>query len=198
MNFDDYIPYIGILITVISFIGFCVENIWLALTKGYIDNRNMTLPFLLGYGLFVTAFGFAFGTPDNFTFFGLNPDFSLGMSRIMYFTVAFVVICAGEHLLGKLVEKICGIEYWNYERLPLKLSKYTTIPTSIGFALALTFFMSYCCTRIMRLIMNINKNAAASISVVSIAALLIDFIKSFSVMHKERRLNEKWRITLKR
>ncbi len=198
MNFDDCIPYIGILIAVISFIGFCVENIWLALTKGYIDNRNMTLPFLLGYGLFVTAFGFAFGTPDNFTFFGLNPDFSLGMSRIMYFTVAFVVICAGEHLLGKLVEKICGIEYWNYDWIPLKLSKYTSIPTSIGFALILTLFMEYVIYPLTELIMSIEPKAAILIGLVLIIILVIDFIISFIYMYRSRQLNLKWYINLKK
>lgn len=29
----------------VSFLGFVVEDGWLALTKGYIDNRNMHLPF---------------------------------------------------------------------------------------------------------------------------------------------------------
>lgn len=35
----------------VSFLGFVVEDGWLALTKGYIDNRNMHLPFLFGYGI---------------------------------------------------------------------------------------------------------------------------------------------------
>ena len=36
-------------IAFISFLGFCVENLWLAITKGYMDNRNMLFPFLFGY-----------------------------------------------------------------------------------------------------------------------------------------------------
>ena len=32
---------LGIMAAVVSFLGFVVENIWLAMTKGYINNRNM-------------------------------------------------------------------------------------------------------------------------------------------------------------
>ena len=44
---------IGIMTAIVSFLGFVVENIWLAISKGYINNRNMNTPFLLGYGLLI-------------------------------------------------------------------------------------------------------------------------------------------------
>lgn len=56
---------LGLVIAVVSFLGFAVENIWLAITKGYIDNRNMCLPFLLGYGLAVAVIYLLFGTPKK-------------------------------------------------------------------------------------------------------------------------------------
>ena len=48
MKLTYSIPCIILMATVVSFLGFVVENVWLAFTKGYIDNRNMALPFLLG------------------------------------------------------------------------------------------------------------------------------------------------------
>ena len=39
---------LGIMAAVVSFLGFVVENIWLAMTKGYINNRNMNAPFFTG------------------------------------------------------------------------------------------------------------------------------------------------------
>ena len=53
----------------VSFFGFVLENIWLAITKGYIDNRNMNLPFLFGYGLVIIGFYTLIGTPENFILF---------------------------------------------------------------------------------------------------------------------------------
>lgn len=54
-----------LIVTVISFLGFVVENVWLSMTKGYIDNRNMTLPFLLGYGIAIVLIYLLFGTPEH-------------------------------------------------------------------------------------------------------------------------------------
>lgn len=42
---------------VVSFIGFAVENIWLAFSKGFMDNRNMCLP--TQYTSIPTSMGFA-------------------------------------------------------------------------------------------------------------------------------------------
>ena len=57
---------LGIMAAVVSFLGFVVENIWLAMTKGYINNRNMNAPFLLGYGLLILFMYAVFGTPAAF------------------------------------------------------------------------------------------------------------------------------------
>ena len=52
-------------IAIISFLGYCVENIWLAVTQQYINNRNMYFPFLLGYGLAVVGIYLIVGTPKK-------------------------------------------------------------------------------------------------------------------------------------
>ena len=44
---------LGMIVSVVSFLGFVVENIWLAAIKGYMDNRGMRFPFLIGYGVAV-------------------------------------------------------------------------------------------------------------------------------------------------
>ena len=49
----------------ISLLGFILENLWLAVRKGYIDNRNMSLPFLLGYGVLVSGIYYTIGTPED-------------------------------------------------------------------------------------------------------------------------------------
>lgn len=197
MKFTDCLPCMGIMIAIISLMGWMLENLWLAITKGYIDNRNMKLPFLAGYGLLVTAFELCFSVPDNFRLFDIPTEITGIASWMIYFAAAFVIICIGEHILGTLVEKICGIEYWNYDWVPLKISKYTTIPTSIGFSLILTLFMGYGYTPIMKLIMHLNKSIAAVISIFLMVILSVDFFSSFYFMYKEKRLNEKWKITLK-
>ncbi len=192
------IEYLGLFIALISFMGFWVENIWIAVTKGYIDNRNFRLPFLLGYGLFVVGFTLCFETPDNVQLFGIKTNITGIYSRILYFISAFAVICAGEHILGKFVEKLCGFAYWDYDNVPLKLSKYTSIPTSIAFAFMVTFFMDYYARPIAEFFMRIDIGIAKGLSIIILLILSIDFIFSFSKMIRTRRLNELWRVDLRK
>ena len=50
---------------IIFFLGFYLENIWICFRKGYIDNRNMMLPFLLGYSFALLGIYFVLGTPGH-------------------------------------------------------------------------------------------------------------------------------------
>lgn len=118
-------------ITIISFLGYCVESIWLALTQQYIDNRNMFFPFLLGYGLTVVGIYLIFGTPKKWL---KKRTASKALVYLAYFALMIVIVSIGEIILGKAVEYFCGFAYWNYEKVPFHFTKYTSVPTSMGFA----------------------------------------------------------------
>lgn len=178
---------------VISFLGFALENIWLALRKGYMDNRNMTLPFLLGYGLLVTGIYAVIGTPEEMHIV-IPPKTPTQLQYVIYFLLSAVIVSIGEILLGKTVEHIFGFEYWNYESLPLHITKYTSVPTSLGFALIITIFMGRCFPRIMEFILSINADTVQMIALISGTALTADFICSFAKMYKTRSLNVRYTI----
>ena len=88
---------LGIMAAVVSFLGFVVENIWLAMTKGYINNRNMNAPFLLGYGLLILFMYAVFGTPAAFKMF--TKEKVRWKRYLLYFLCSFVVVCIGEIVL---------------------------------------------------------------------------------------------------
>ncbi|MBQ5332893.1 MAG: putative ABC transporter permease, partial [Oscillospiraceae bacterium] len=111
---------------------------------------------------------------------------------------SFAIVTAGELILGHLMEKLCGFEYWNYERLPLHITKYTSVPTSIGFALIITSFMGACFEPIMEIITLINPEDIKSVSIILIAVMTADLIASFIKMHKTHGLNVRWTIYIKR
>lgn len=183
-----------IMIILVSFLGFIVENIWLAITKGYIDNRNMTLPFLLGYGLFIIGLYLIIGTPNTFlttanTFLLKRPI----IRKSLYFITVFLLVSTSEIILGFFTQHYFGFYYWNYERLPWHLTKYTSIPTSLGFTIIITLFMQECFLPILEFINSINTELISLISFVFFILLLIDLLKSFSKMHKTHHLNYKWR-----
>lgn len=102
---------LGIMSAIIAFLGFILENIWLAFTKGYVDNRNMSMPFLFGYGMAVISIYSVFGLPQDMTLFG---RIAVGRhSGALYFTAVFFAVSIGEIVLGNALKftdcggKIC-------------------------------------------------------------------------------------------
>lgn len=187
-----------IMMTIVSFLGFLVENVWLAITKGYIDNRNMCLPFLLGYGVAIVGLFILLGTPQQSTFFDKLPFLNTSRRRItFYFMCAFIFVCVAEILLGTFVEKTCQVILWNYSRFALHITKYTSVPTSTGFAFIITFFMDKCFTPILDSISQIDYNTSKSISIVFLGLMIFDFMLNTHRIYKKKSLNTIWRIELK-
>ena len=127
-----------------SFIGYVVENLFKLVMNGYVDNRYMFLPFLLGYGLFIVAIGILIGTPNNlFPLSKRQPKLKKPVVYLFYFLLTALLVSAGELALGYAVEAIGGFNYWDYSKLPLNFTKYTSLPTSVGFGAIITAFMGF-------------------------------------------------------
>lgn len=184
-----------LIVTLVSFLGFAVENIWLAVTKGYMNNRNMVLPFLLGHGLAVAAIYLMFGTPVAPRLFSLQIDLKHRYrNAFVYFLIAFVCVSIGECALGMFVEKTCGIIWWDYSGIPLHITKYTSVPTSIGFALLITLFMRYGFTPLYRTFAAMNKKLLCLLACIFMLALVLDFLHSAVIMATTRDFLLIWQI----
>lgn len=188
---------LGLMAALISFLGFVVENVWLAVTKGYINNRNMNAPFLLGYGTLVIAMYLLLGTPDRMT---VSPAMkkTAGRNRkyAMYFLCALLVVCVGEIVLGSVVEALCGIEYWNYSKIPFHITKYTSIPTSAAFASMITLFMGNCFDPLIRWISRMDYRVLKVLSVLLVTVMLWDYLASFGMMIRKKDFYRRWKLIL--
>lgn len=189
---------LGIMVAIVSFLGFLVENIWLAITKGYVNNRNMNAPFLLGYGMMFLFLLFTLGTPESLVQRGvLKKSYSKKIKYIVYFLCSFVAVCIGEIILGTIVERLCCIEYWNYSKIPLHITKYTSVPTSIGFAAMITFFMGECVTPLMSWICRLDSVWIRVLSAVLMLVMVSDFFYSFYQMIVLKDFYLKWEIEMR-
>ncbi len=177
---------------IISFLGFVLENIWLLFTKGFIDNRNMTFPFLLGYGVMISGVLLIIGTPETITLFGLSKK-SRPIRYIAYFLICFILVSIGELILGTFMERVFGFEYWNYTMIPLHITKYTSVPTSIGFALIITVFMGNYIFPLLKEINKIPKKIRKFLSITLSIIMTSDFIVSFRKMYVSQSLNIRWK-----
>ena len=181
----EYSIYIWFAIIIVcSFIGFLIENLWIGIRFGYFDNRNMNLPFILGYGVAVLIFYAVLGIPDRV------PD-------IKYFFCTFLMVSVGEILLGKIVERVCGIYYWDYTSLPFHFTRYTSLFTSLGFAFIITKFMRLCFPMIAVFFAAHDTVITRIGNMVGVAALVVDFFFSFYQIRKKGDFNKKWELRIR-
>ena len=96
-----------------------------------------------------------------------------------------------------VVEEFCGFEYWNYSNLPLHITKYTSVPTSMAFAAMITFVMGKLFTPIMNWIMNMDATWVRIIGIVLIVIMVSDFFVSFYHMLHDKYFYLKWKVVLR-
>ncbi len=183
----------SMVITLISFLGFCVEDLWLSVTKGYMDNRNMIFPFLLGYGLAMGAIYLLFGTPDKMTFLGRElPVANVKIRSLLYFLAVFLCVSAGEILVGKTVELTCHFCWWDYSWIPLHITRYTSVPTSLGFAALIYLFMDKLFVPIYRYFLSWDQKFLKIAATVLMTVMAGDFLRSGVLMLVHQTTQKRW------
>ena len=172
------------MIIICSFIGFVIENVWLSVRYGFIDSRNMHLPFLLGYGVAIFLIYHILGEPAR------EPDPA-------YFAKVFFMVSLGEIVMGTVVEKTCGVCYWDYSMLPFHFTRYTSLFTSMGFALIITTFMRNVFPIITDFLTAHEAVFSGDFCGVALFAVCVDHIASFLSIYRSGALRQQWRIDLR-
>ncbi len=179
----------------VSFLGFVVENLWLAIAKGYMDNRNMCFPFLIGYGIAMLLVLGVLGTPKRPCLFGKRILVKSRMVRILfYFAGAMLCVCIGEILLGKLVEHTCHFYWWDYSKIPLHITRYTSIPTSAMFSAAITVFMDVVLKPLYHSFQRWNGGVLKVVVIAVVLLMAGDFLYNAYKMYKRQGMVRRWRI----
>ena len=166
----------------ISMLGFIVEDVWMLVRSGFIDNRNMNLPFLLGYGIAVVGMYLLIGTPKKGHLF-------------LYFSIVFFIISLGEILLGKTFEKMCGFYYWDYTNLPFHFTRYTSLFTSLGFSAIIMLFMYFCYEPVMQHLHDHKNKRKRRICIAVFVLMILDMFYSFHLMHQAQNIYRTWKIS---
>ena len=190
-------PALIMVLVVASFIGFCVENTFICLFSGRIDNRNMVLPFLWGYGLALLAILALFGTPQAPKLFGREIRISGSQARTLYyFLISFLCVCIGEIILGTVIERTCSIIWWDYSALPLHITRYTSVPTSIGFATLITVFMKYVLIPLHNAFARISLPILTLLASACVLILSLDMLNSLLYMIRNKSTLKLWSYSL--
>ena len=179
-----------VVVLIASFLGYLVENIWVSLRHGYIDNRGMYLPCLLGYGLANLVIFALFGTPDQPKLYLLQNCVSDSVSEhFLYALEVFVSITVCESAFGHLIYHVCHVKWWNYNSIPLHIGQYTSIPTSIGFTACIYIYIQNIFTPIYTFLLETDIERYGTI-ILSLTILAIaDCVYGLYYMYKHHTVN---------
>ena len=169
-----------LMIILCSFLGYLTENIWNYFTKGYVDNRNMFMPLLIGYGIAILLVYVFFGAPGK-------------KGVILYALKILIFTAIAEIALGYTFEFICGFRFWDYSDMPLHFTPYVSAITSAGFVLIITLFMKAHFTSLMELFKKWSEYKAVRI-IASLVTLLMcaDLVLSYVLMIRNGTGNDTW------
>ena len=174
-------PELFAMAALVSLLGFLVENMWMLTRSGFIDNRNMNLPFLLGYGIAVVGMYLLIGTPRK-------------NHLLFYYILVFIFVSFGEIALGFAVEEFCGFYYWDYTNLPMHLTRYTSLFTSLGFSAIITVFMYYFYEPLMNVFHTTMTPRRRRIVIALFIAMLVDMLYSFHLMRELGDVYKSWKL----
>ncbi len=159
------------------------------------DNRNMIFPFLVGYGLAVILIYLLFGVPNKLRFFRKSIQIkSKLLWLVLYFFIVMVCICIGEILLGKLVEKTCHFCWWDYSKIPLHITQYTSIPTSAGFSVLIVIFMHTMFMPLYEYFLSWQDSVLRNTSLLLSILMIGDYLYNTYFMYTKKSMQIRWRI----
>lgn len=181
MLYDYTIADLWLASLVFANIGYWVENLFRLFSKGILDSRNQVLPFLFCYSIAMWALYFALGTPKKARIFNHkiisdNSIKSQRLSVLCYFLISFFFIFFGEIVVGTMFEKISGIQLWNYSGIPLHMTQYTSVPTTIALSTGVIVLMEYFFTPLMNAIHKLKKKTVLKIDYILGGLIIIDWL----------------------
>ncbi len=185
------------MMALIAFGGFCFENLFVAVTLGYIDNKNMVLPFLLGYGMAVAAIYLLFGLPTRPLCFGRElKKRHTALHLLTYFCIVFLVVSAGELAIGTFVEEVCDVTWWDYSGIPLHLTKFVSVPTSTAFSVLMMLLVQFVYHPLYQKAQRLPKKLLYPLSALLLVLMVADCTFSGIRMYLTGDFMVLWRIDL--
>lgn len=103
-------------------------------------------------------------------------------------------ICIGEMLLGLFVEKVCHFSWWNYSKIPLHITQYTSIPTSMAFSVLITTFMDVFFQPVFIYFCSTENKMCVVSGFILFIGLVLDFLYNGYQIYKQQGTIQRWKI----
>lgn len=172
----------------VAFLGWIVENAFKFAIGGWFDSRFHFLPFISPYAVLPLAFHIALGSPDDVRLFGWKifkhrTTKTVILSNIISYFLMALFVFLGELAVGNLWKVMFDVELWNYSNLPLNVTQYTSIFTTLGFGLFAYAIFKFIYKPVLSLIRKkVNYNVAKWICLTLGVAIVLDTLRMIITM----------------
>ncbi len=148
--------YLYLVGMVFAFIGWIAENTAKLLSNRVIDSRFHIFPFIAVYIAVSFAFHIVLGTPDDVAFCGkkifkVKTTKTKLLSNLISFLVISVTVFLGELVVGNMWDILFDVKLWDYSAMPLNLTQYTSIVSTLGFGLGAYLIFKFIYTPLLNL-----------------------------------------------
>ncbi len=170
--------YILFYFTIYSFLGWCTEVVYAAISTGKFVNRGfLNGPFcpIYGFGVVIIVI---FLTPVKD-----NPA--------ILFSGSVLLTSVLELTTGWVLEKIFHTKWWNYSDLPFNIGGYICLKFSLAWGIACIMIMNIIHPVIQVLVLAVNYRAGKIILSVILASIAVDLTATVqTVLKLNRQLNQ--------
>ncbi len=198
--FDYSFAHFGVIMIIFAFIGWFAENCIRMVSRHTFDSRHQLLPFLFAYAIAVFAVYLALGTPQKMRIFNkriFTKDTVANkiLSHLTYFLVLSTFVFFGEMVVGTFYESVTGVVLWDYSETPLHVTKYTGLPSALGFGGGMYLIMAFLFKPLMNWISKMSWKSAATLDIVLGSLIVIDFFIMVITVFATGAAPEYWSIT---
>lgn len=152
-----------LLFFIYSFLGWCVEVAFVAVTSGKIENRG----FLNGPVCPIYGCGML----------GVLVALTPVKSNVCLLFLGGMIICSAVELFGGwILDKIFHMRWWDYSKNKFNIGGYICLAFSIMWGIAVVFAVRFVHTPIMAIVKKIPKNAQLIIITVFVVIFIIDMV----------------------
>ncbi len=178
--FNVEVVYLILFGGIVAIFGWITENLIRLVKAGFIDSRFHVLPMIPAYGLIVFAFHIILRDANDVhifrkRLFNKKSNANKFASNMISYIIIALAVFLGELIVGNLWYALFGVMLWDYSALPLNVTRFTSIVSTLLFATIAFLFFKFAFTKFLRLLIaNVSFNVAKSLSVIFVTLAILD------------------------
>jgi len=191
-NDITYILFMGVLM---AFLGWTTESIVGVISTGYIDSHGYFLPFIPSYSLVIFVWYFILTKYPQLIDYKEENTKNIILYNIILLLIFSLIVFLIEIIYGNLMEILFSVKLWNYNNIPMHITRYASTPTALGFGLGTFILTKFIFPPVLNFLRNnIDPHKLKIISIIIWSLILLDLITYYIHITNYHEVPIRWRI----